>query len=121
MCVLVSGFSRLGEVAHRFGRVLRYDFTFEILLAQLVGGVTIFILCGRFQPLNSQLRIMDFWIGKEKNFPRSILRCRMALLRCLFEPIESFHTIGNQHRAILVEFASEVLGVEVTAFGFQHL
>ena len=43
----------------------------------------------------------------------------MALLRSLFEPIESFHTIGNQHRAILVQFAGEVLGVEVAFLGFR--
>mgnify|MGYP007025204005 CR=1 FL=1 len=42
-----------------------------------------------------------------------------TLLRCLFEPIESFHTIGNQHRAILVQFAGEVLGVEVAFLGFR--
>lgn len=44
----------------------------------------------------------------------------MALLRCLIKPVEGFHTIWDQHRAIQVQFTSEVLGVEVTAFGFFY-
>ena len=53
--VLVPGFSRLGEVGYCLGGILRYDFAFEILLAQPVGGVAIFILCGALQPFTSTL------------------------------------------------------------------
>ena len=55
LCVLVPGFSRLGEVGYCLGGILRYDFAFEILLAQPVGGVAIFILCGALQPFTSTL------------------------------------------------------------------
>ena len=66
LCVLVPGFSALGEVSYRFSGVLRYDFTFKILLAQPIGGVAIFILCGVLQPLDSQTWIVDFRILGEQ-------------------------------------------------------
>ena len=65
LCVLVPSFSGLSEVDHRLGDILFYNLTLEIFLAQPVGGVTIFILCGTLQPLDTQLRVMDFWIMGE--------------------------------------------------------
>ena len=44
----------------------------------------------------------------------------MTLPRRLLKPVESFHTVRGQDGTVLVEFASEILGVEVASFGFLY-
>ena len=60
LCVLISSFSRLREVLHRFGDVPLHDLAFEKLLAQTVGGAVASVTDGILQPLNTRFQITDF-------------------------------------------------------------
>lgn len=119
LCVLVPSFSGLGEVERRLGDILFYNLTLEIFLAQPVGGVTIFILCGTLQPLDTQLRVMDFWIMGEQQLSQFVLRCWVALPCGLLEPVEGFRTVRDQHRAVLIDLADEILSMEFAVFRFR--
>ena len=78
--ILVSGLSGLGEVLHRFVGVLSDDFAFELLFAQSVGRAIAPVVGGILQPLDSQIGVMHFWIIREVQLPKSILRWYMTLL-----------------------------------------
>ena len=111
LSILVSDFSGLGEVARCLDGGRWYDVAFEIFLAQPVGSVFFFIVCGTLQPPDSQLGVMVFRITGEQQFSLLVLCCRMALPCRLLEPVEGFHAFRDQHRTVLVEFAGQVLGV----------
>lgn len=103
--ILVVRFCRLCEPIYRFGGIFSQHLAGQILLSQPVGGPGISLGRRFFQPADALVRVSDFGIVREKQFPQSILCLWKVLLGRLNEPVFRPPAVRNQQRAVPIELA----------------